>query len=76
MTLVIALKWPMSEGDAVLMVSDTRATTSVEIMYEARKIHAVVTADGGDLGIVGGAGDLALVKWGFEVADEITKEYG
>jgi len=75
MTLVIALKWPTSEGDAVLMVSDTRATTSVGIMYEARKIHAVVTAEGRNLGIVGGAGDPALVKWGFEVADEIMKNY-
>jgi len=75
MTLVIALKWPTSEGDAVLMVSDTRATTSVGIIYEVRKIHAVISADGRNLGIVGGAGDPALVKWGFEVADEVMKEY-
>jgi len=45
----------MSKSDAVLMVSDIRATISVGIRYEAKKIHAVVTADGGDLGIVGGA---------------------
>ena len=35
MTLVIALKWPISTGESILMVSDTRATTSVGIMYEA-----------------------------------------
>ena len=75
MTLVIALKWPISDGDAVLMVSDTRATTSVGVMYEAKKIHAVTSADGKNLGIVGGAGDPALVKWSFQVADEVMREY-
>lgn len=75
MTLIIAMRWPLSEGDAVLMVSDTRATTSIGIMYEAKKIHAITSPDGKNLGIVGGAGDSALVKWGFEVADEVVKEY-
>lgn len=71
MTLIIALKCPFKEGDAILMLSDTRATTSVGIMYEARKIWAIVTDDEKPLGIVGGAGDPALVKWGFDVASEV-----
>ena len=37
MTLIIALRWPLSDGEAVLMVSDTRATTSIGIMYEAKR---------------------------------------
>ncbi|RJS88533.1 hypothetical protein CW705_08710 [Candidatus Bathyarchaeota archaeon] len=75
MTLVIALKWPFSDGDAVLMVSDTRATSPIGIIYESKKIHAVITNDGKSLAIVGGAGDTALIKWAFEVADEVVKEF-
>ena len=75
MTLVIALKWPISTGESILMVSDTRATTSVGIMYEAKKIHPIISEDGKNLGIVGGAGDPALVKWGFEAADQIIKAH-
>jgi len=40
MTLIIALKWPFGDGDAVLMVSDTRAMAPIGVMYEARKIRA------------------------------------
>jgi hypothetical protein len=41
MTLVFAFKWFFEDGDAVMMVSDTRATTPFGIMFEAKKIHAV-----------------------------------
>jgi len=34
-----------------------------------------LTDDGKPLGIVGGAGDPALVKWGFDVADGVLKEF-
>ncbi|RLI38957.1 hypothetical protein DRO64_11245, partial [Candidatus Bathyarchaeota archaeon] len=74
MTLIIALKWPFSDSEAVLMVSDTRATTPVGIMYETRKIKAIYAGDK-PLGVVGGAGDQALVKWGFEVVEEVLREY-
>ena len=54
MTLIIALKWPISTGESILMVSDTRATTSVGIMYEAKKIHPIISEDSKNLGIIDG----------------------
>jgi hypothetical protein len=75
MTLVFAFKWFFDEGDAVLMVSDTRATTPFGIMFEAKKIHAVTLGGDKYLGVVGGAGDPALVKWGFEVVDDVLKKH-
>ena len=47
------------------MVSDTRAATPIGIMYETKKIHAILADDGKHLGVVGGAGDSALIKWAF-----------
>jgi hypothetical protein len=67
MTLVFAFKWFFEDGDAVLMVSDTRATTPFGVMFEAKKIHAVTLGGDKYLGIVGGAGDPALVKWGLRL---------
>jgi 20S proteasome alpha/beta subunit len=75
MTLVFGLKWLFEEGDAVLIVSDTRATTPYGIVFEARKIHAVTLGEDKYLGVVGGAGDPALVKWGFEVVDDVLKKH-
>jgi len=75
MTLVMAFKWSFEEGEAVLMVSDTRATTSFGITFEAKKIHVVALDDERPLGVVGGAGDPGLVKWGFEVVDDVLKKY-
>jgi hypothetical protein len=39
MTLVFAFKWFFEDGDAVMMVSDTRATTPLGIMFEVERIH-------------------------------------
>ncbi len=75
MTLVMAFKWPFEEGEAVLMVSDTRATTSFGITFEAKKIHVVALDGERPLGVVGGAGDPGLVKWGFEVVGDVLKKY-
>jgi hypothetical protein len=75
MTLVFAFRWLFEDGDAILMVSDTRATTPFGIMFEAKKIHVVTLGDDKYLGIVGGAGDPALVKWGFEVVDDVLKKH-
>jgi hypothetical protein len=75
MTLVMAFKWLFEEGEAVLMVSDTRATTPFGITFEAKKIHVVALDEKRPLGVIGGAGDPVLVKWGFEVVDEVLKKY-
>jgi len=40
MTLVIALKWIMEEGEGVLVSSDSRATFG-PIAYEVRKIYPI-----------------------------------
>jgi hypothetical protein len=39
MTLVFAFKWFFEEWDAVMLVSDTRATTPLGIMFEVERIH-------------------------------------
>ena len=57
------------------MISDTRAATPIGIMHEAKKIHAILADDGKHLGVVGGAGDSTLIKWAFQVADRIIKEF-
>jgi hypothetical protein len=40
MTLVFAFKWFFEDGDSVLMVSDTRATTPFGIMFEAVRLSS------------------------------------
>ena len=39
MTLVLALKWLFDTGDAVLVASDSKATTSLGITYEVKKTY-------------------------------------
>jgi hypothetical protein len=76
MTLVLGFRWSNGNEDAILMVSDTRAVTPYGIMFEAKKIHVITSSDGNKyLGVIGGAGDSALVKWAFEVADEVLKKH-
>jgi hypothetical protein len=43
--LVFAFRWLFEDGDAILMVSDTKATTPFGIMFEAKKIHVVTSGD-------------------------------
>jgi hypothetical protein len=40
MTLVFGFKWLFDDGDSVLMVSDTRATTPFGIMFEAVRLSS------------------------------------
>ncbi|RLF04282.1 MAG: hypothetical protein DRK00_07050 [Thermoprotei archaeon] len=70
MTLVLAFKWRVGAGDAVLISSDSRATTPLGIAYEVRKVKPMVFEDR-PLAVAGGAGDAVLVKWGYEVAEEV-----
>lgn len=75
MTLVIALKWIMGEGEkeAVLMTSDSKVTWG-PISYEAKKIHPV-SLDGVPMAIAGGSGDAAIVKYGYSVIDSVVREF-
>ena len=70
MTLVLAMKWSIGEDEAVLVTSDSRATTPVGIAYEVKKIHPIVFGDDKPVAIASGSGEGSLVKWGFEIAEE------
>ncbi|WP_153012528.1 Ntn hydrolase family protein [Pyrococcus kukulkanii] len=77
-TLVLALKWLWNrerEQEAVLMASDSRVTYG-PITYEAKKIHPVgVKEKDIPVGIAGGSGDAALVKYGYSVVDAVVEEF-
>jgi len=78
MTLVIALKWFMGDGEAILMASDSRV--SIEYLtYETRKIYPVILIDEkGEqvpLAVMGGAGDSSLVKQSFRMCEKILRGY-
>jgi len=75
MTLVLALKWLFEEGEAVVVSSDSKATTSLGISYEDKKVHATSLDNDRPVAIVSGSGDPSLVKWGFEAADEVLLKY-
>jgi 20S proteasome alpha/beta subunit len=70
MTLVIGLKWATEHGEAVLMTSDTKATTSVGIAYEMKKIYPILDCDNA-VAVAGGAGDAALIKQGVRLAEKV-----
>lgn len=74
MTLVIASKITFSEGEAILVTCDSRATTPLGIMYEVRKTYPI-HLDGRPVAIVSGAGDPSIIKWGFEEAENILLSY-
>lgn len=76
MSLVIALKWLTSEGESVVIGSDSRATYG-PIVYEVKKIRPIyLTRDEEEvaLAVAGGAGDSSLVKYGFMLADSVLKD--
>jgi len=76
LTLVLALKWLLEEGEAVVMSSDSRAIFG-PIAYEAKKIHPIFYSQDGkpvNLGIAGGAGDSSMLKYGYSLADTILKD--
>lgn len=76
MTLIIALKWLMKEGEAVVVGSDSRATYG-PITYEVKKIHPIYLQRDGeeiDLAIAAGAGESPLAKYGYMVAESVLKE--
>jgi hypothetical protein len=77
MTLVIALKWLMEGREGVLVSSDSRATFG-PITYEVRKIHPIHFTHNNEeihLAIAGGAGDSAVVKQGYMIAESILEDY-
>lgn len=76
MTLVIALKWLMKEGEAILIGSDSRVTYG-PIAYEAKKIYPIYLLHSEkeiDLAVAGGAGDSSLAKYGYVLAESVSKE--
>jgi 20S proteasome alpha/beta subunit len=74
MTLVLALKCRFLAGDSVLVASDSRATTSFGIQYEVKKLYPIAL-DSKPVAIASGAGDISLVKWGFETAEDVLVSY-
>jgi len=76
-TLVIAMKWLLSGGEAVVISSDSRVTTPF-VMYEIKKIYPIIIQKNNkslNLAVAAGAGDLSLVKYGYEVAEKIIKNH-
>lgn len=74
MTLILAFKLIHGDGEAVLVASDSKATAAFGIAYEVKKIRPI-RFKGSAVGIVSGAGDSALVKAGFKLADDILVRY-
>jgi 20S proteasome alpha/beta subunit len=75
MTLVIGLKWATEHGEAVLMTSDTKATTSLGIAYEMKKIYPILSDDDKAIAVAGGAGDAAFIKQGVRLAEKVLLAY-
>ncbi len=70
---VIALRWPGSGGDAVLIASDPRASIG-HLIWEEMKTYPIVARASGEevpIAIAGGAGDAPLVKQGFRMAEKV-----
>jgi 20S proteasome alpha/beta subunit len=74
MTLVIGCKWFVGPHEAILMTSDSKVTTGMGVAFEMKKVHAIQLGDK-PVALVGGAGQTALAKQGFEAAEEILLEY-
>lgn len=74
MTLVLALKWLFDTGEAILVASDSEVSTSFGIAYEVRKTYPILFGEK-PVGIASGAGDVSLVKWGFEEAGKVLLSY-
>jgi len=74
MTLILAFKLSHGDRDAVLVMSDSKATAAFGIAYEVKKIHPI-RFKGNAVGIVSGAGDSGLVKGGFKLADDILMRH-
>jgi 20S proteasome alpha/beta subunit len=75
MTLVIALKLRLSEGEAVLVSSDSRVTYG-PIAYESRKVHPIYMTKNNeeiDLAVAGGAGDSSIVKYGYSIVESVLR---
>lgn len=75
MTLVIALKWLVQEGEAIVIGSDSRVTYG-PIAYEVKKIYPIYLKHNEeeiDLAVAGGAGDSSLAKYGCALAESVLK---
>lgn len=73
-TLVIGLKWIMGEGEAILLTSDSKVTTSVGVTYEMKKLYPIIRNEL-PIAVAGAAGDTALAKRGFEIAEDVVYGY-
>lgn len=72
MTLILALKWLWGENDeAVLITTDTQATTPFGIQYEVTKAKDIFLDNDSPIAIMSGAGDPALIKWEYNIAESI-----
>lgn len=73
MTLVIAVVW----GKGVLVTSDSRASSGY-VYHEERKIYPVYFYLNGeelDLAVLAGSGDSAIVKQGFQIANNVFRNW-
>lgn len=74
MTLVIGLKWIMGEGEAILLTSDSKVTTSIGVTYEMKKIYPILRNEL-PVAVAGAAGDTPFAKKGFETAEDVLDGY-
>lgn len=82
MTLVLAFKCTYKNKEAILVSSDSKATTAFGIAYEVKKLHPIYLEGKSHrpVAIASGAGDTSLIKSGFKLADQVlltraAKEY-
>jgi 20S proteasome alpha/beta subunit len=69
MTLIIAIRTKESEGEGILISSDSQATMG-PITYRIQKIFPIVL-EKGPLALAAGAGDTALIKKAVDLSNEI-----
>jgi len=77
MTLLIALKWILKDGEeGVVVASDSKVTVGF-VSYEARKVYPIVMEVNGNyvpLAIAGGAGDVSVVKQSYRICERVLRD--
>lgn len=74
MTLTLALKIALSNGECILITSDSKATSNTSATYQTKNLHTIMLHNK-PVAIATGAGDPPTVKWGLEVVQETLLYY-
>lgn len=74
MTLILALRVALSNGECILVTSDSKATSEYNVAYQTRNVHTIMFYDK-PVAMAGYAGDPPIVKWGLEVAQDTLLYY-